>query len=86
MNILYSTEKESTIWYYSPIAYPAFTGQEFKAKGTLWEKETDNSCIGLILADPGFSRAGSPVQFSLPRAGVGGASEGGLVIRVCGAS
>ena len=28
-------KKGSTIWYYSPIAYPAFRGQEFKGKGAL---------------------------------------------------
>ena len=29
-------KKGSTIWYYSPIACQAFTGQEFKGKGALW--------------------------------------------------
>ena len=29
-------KKGSTIWYYSSIAYPVFTGQEFKGKGALW--------------------------------------------------
>ena len=28
-------KKGSTIWYYSPIAYQAFRGQEFKGKGAL---------------------------------------------------
>ena len=28
-------KKGQTIWYYSPIAYPAFTGHDFKGKGAL---------------------------------------------------
>ena len=35
MDILYLTEKNSTIWHYSPIAYQAFKGQECKGKGPL---------------------------------------------------
>ena len=35
MNVLYLIEKQSTIWYYSPIAYPAVKGQYFKGNGAL---------------------------------------------------
>ena len=32
---VFNRKKGLTIWYYSPIAYPAFRGQEFKGKGAL---------------------------------------------------
>ena len=35
INVLYSTEKGLTIWYYSPTAQ-AFRDQEFKDMGALW--------------------------------------------------
>ena len=45
-------KKGSTILYYSPIAYPAITGQEFKDKGALC-----NTMCSLYLGNENCRRA-----------------------------